>query len=69
MPEVTSVEAGEIIGVTDDTVRSYVERDLLPARRQGLRRKIYIELQDLKAFAAQYDFRFNTQRAEQITRQ
>lgn len=66
MPEVTSVEAGRIIGVTADTVRAYVDRDLLPARRQGLRRKIFIELEDLKRFAGEYNFRFDQAVAEQI---
>lgn len=69
MPEVTSVEAGEILGISDDAVRSYVERDLLPARRQGLRRKIFISLDDLQKFADEYNFRFDRQKAEKITRQ
>ena len=69
MPEVTSVEAGEILGISDDAVRSYVDRDLLPARRQGLRRKIYIGLDDLQKFAIEYHFRFDQAKAEKITRQ
>ncbi|HQY93450.1 helix-turn-helix domain-containing protein [Caldilinea sp.] len=69
MPEVTSVQAAQIIGVIDDTVRNYVDRGLLPARRQGLRRKIFIELSELEHFAAEYDFRFDQATAEQITRQ
>lgn len=69
MPEVTSVEAGEILGISDDAVRSYVERDLLPARRQGLRRKIFISLDDLQKFADEYNFRFDQQKAEKIARQ
>ena len=69
MPEVTSNEAGEIIGVTEVTIRSYVDRELLKARRQGLKRKVFIELADLKEFAAEYEFHFDSERAKQITRQ
>ncbi len=69
MPEVTSVEAGEIIGVSGETIRQYVDRGLLKARRQGMKRKIYIDVADLAAFAREYDFRFDQARAEQIARQ
>ena len=69
MPEVTAAQAAEIVGISDDSIRNYVDRDLLPARRQGIQRKIFIELDDLKVFASQYDFRFNEDAAEQITRQ
>jgi DNA-binding transcriptional MerR regulator len=69
MPEVTSIEAGEIIGVSDETIRQYVDRDLLKARRQGLKRKVFIEMADLAAFAREYDFRFDQARAQQITGQ
>lgn len=69
MPEVSSVQAGQIIGVTDETIRNYVERDLLPARRQGIRRTIFIELEELRRFAVQYEFRFDQALAEQVARQ
>ena len=66
MPEVTAAQAGEIIGVTDDTIRNYIERHLLPARRQGLKRTVFIELDTLERFAKQYEFRFDRAVAEQI---
>ena len=66
MPDVTAAQAGQIVGVTDDTIRNYVERGLLPARRQGIKRIVFIELSDLQKFAAQYDFRFDQVLAEQI---
>lgn len=69
MTEVTSSEAGKIIGVTEVTIRSYVDRELLKARRQGLKRKVYINLVDLEAFAKEFDFHFDTEQARQITRQ
>lgn len=67
MPEVTSIEAGQIIGVSGESIRNYVDRDLLPAQRRGVRRKIFIELEDLKRFATEYNFRFDQDIAEQIT--
>lgn len=69
MPEVTAAQASQIVGVTDDTVRNYVERGLLPARRQGIKRIIYIDLDNLKRFANQYNFRFDQAAADRITRQ
>lgn len=59
MVEITSPEAAKCLGVTSETIRAYVQRGLLPGRRQGIRRKIYIELEDLIRFAAQYGYRLD----------
>ena len=56
--ELKPQEAADCIGVSDDTIRNYVNRDMLPARRQGMRRYIFIKLEDLKTFAEEYGFRF-----------
>ena len=67
MPEVTAIEAGRIIGCTDDTIRNYVKRGILPARRQGIKRTIYIDLTALAKFASDYEYRFDREVADQIT--
>lgn len=54
--DLSSVEAAEVIGVAERTIRYYVERGILPARRVGLRRMIRINVSDLRRFADEYEF-------------
>lgn len=68
MPEVTSPSAAQIIGVDDSTIRRYVYNGLLPARRQGLRKIIRIEVDDLKQFATKHQYRFNEELAAELAK-
>jgi len=61
MPEVSTAQAAEIIGTSDETIRRYVDRSMLPARQQGIRGIIRIELSDLRSFAEQNGFRYDQQ--------
>ena len=66
MPELSSNAAGRVIGVSGETIRRYVDRELLPARQQGLRGVIRIEPDALKEFAEEYGYRYNDQLAEEL---
>lgn len=48
MPELTSMQAGEYMGVTDAEVRRYIREGRLPARKKG--RGYLIKQSDLEAF-------------------
>lgn len=67
MPEVSGPTAAKIIGVDESTVRRYVYRGLLKARRAGLRKNIWVEIEDLREFATEQQFRFNEELAKQLT--
>lgn len=54
--ELTSPQAAKIIGVTEVTIRSWVERGALKGKRVGLRRYVRVQVDDLRAFAAQYGY-------------
>lgn len=69
MVEVTSMQAAQLIGCTDETIRLYVERGVLAARREGMKRRIRIELDELRRFAREYEFRFDDAAAERIAQQ
>lgn len=67
MAEVTTSRAAEILGTNQRTIQRRVDDGTLPARRQGLKGIAYIRIEDLKAFAAQYGYRFDEARATQET--
>jgi hypothetical protein len=68
MVEVTAPQAAEILGKEPRTAQRWVEDGLLPARREGPRLISYIDLEDLRAFAAKYNYRFNEAIAQQYTK-
>ena len=67
MPELNSRQAGEVVGTSDETIRRYVNLGLLPARQQGVRKLIRIEITDLEQFAEEYGFRFDRSLADQLS--
>lgn len=66
MPEVSGSHAADIIGVDRSTIRRYVDRGLLKARRAGVRNIVRIEIEDLREFAKEQEFRFNEELAKQL---
>lgn len=66
MAEVSSAHAAEIIGTSDVTIRRAVYADRLPARREGLRKKIWIDVDELRRFAAEYQYRFDEALARKV---
>lgn len=64
--ELTSPKAAEVIGAAEATIRNYVYRGLLPARRMGIRKMIRIQVTDLRDFATEYGFVFNEEVLKRI---
>jgi hypothetical protein len=65
MPEVSAPHAAEILSTSHPTIFRRVDDGTLPARREGMKREIWIEVDDLRRFAAQNGYRFNEQLADQ----
>ncbi|MEZ4684175.1 MAG: helix-turn-helix domain-containing protein [Caldilineaceae bacterium] len=63
MPEVSGPDAAKILGIDQSTVRRYIYRGLLKARRSGLRKIIKVDLDELRRFAAEHEYRFNEELA------
>lgn len=55
----SSHDAAELIGVTSQTIRRYVDRDLLPAQKVGLRPLVKIKAADLRTFAVENGYIFD----------
>ena len=68
MPEVSGTSAGRIIGVSDQTIRRHILADRLIARREGLDRTWWIDTNELRKFAQEYNYRFNEELAQQLAR-
>ena len=53
MAQLTAMQAGQRLGVTDRTILNYINRGLLPAEKMtvGLDWKYVIDVQELEAFA------------------
>lgn len=63
MTEVTAAEAGQIVCVDRETVRRWVHRQLIPAKRIGMRQTFRIDLDELRKFADEYNYEFNEELA------
>jgi len=67
MAEVSSTQAAAIIGTSHVTIGRRVKDGSLKGRRQGLNRKIWVNLDDLRQFAAEYGYLFNEELANGYT--
>lgn len=65
MTEVTAAQAAEIIHITKTTVLHHVNRGKVKARRQGLNRAVFVDVDDLRRFALELGYRFNEELAQQ----
>lgn len=68
MPEVTAPQAEQILSVSHATLYRHIDAGRLPARREGLRRLVKIEVADLRAFAGQYGYRFDESLAKKYAK-
>lgn len=59
-------QAAEIVGVDHSTLFRWVAEGLLPAERQGLKRIIMIDPDDLRTFAKAHNYPFNERTLDQI---
>lgn len=67
MPELSSQAASQVIGTTVPTIHRYIDRGLLPARKQGMRGIVRIDTVSLKTFAEEYGFHYNDQLAAELS--
>lgn len=67
MPEVSTIQAAQIIGASHNTIWKKVRAGDLPARRQGERGLIRIEIDDLRRFAQDNGYRFYDEIANSFT--
>lgn len=65
--DLSAEQAAQVIGVSRPTIHDYVKRGLLPARRQGLRQAIRIDLDDLRKLAEELGFNFNEEFVKQLS--
>lgn len=68
MPEVTAPQAAEILSTSHPTIFRRVDDGSLSARREGVKREIFIEVEDLRQFAALYGYRFNGALAQEYAK-
>lgn len=68
MPEVSSAEAAKIIGITSQTIRRHIDDQLLSARKQGVRGIVRVDIDDLRKFADEYQYRFDEELAAKYTK-
>jgi len=66
MAEITAENAALLVGVSDETIRRLVNRDILPARRVGLRKFIKIDIDDLRKVAVTLNYRFDEVAAQRF---
>lgn len=68
MPQVSTVSAGRIINRSDQTIRRHVHAGALKAEREGPSKDIWIDLDELRRFAEEFNYRFNEELAGQLAR-
>lgn len=66
MADVSSADAAQLIGVSSQTIRRLTEKNLIPARRVGIKGLVRIDVDDLRKFAKDYQYRFNEALAVQL---
>jgi hypothetical protein len=64
MAEVSAPQAAEILNTSHPTIFRRVDDGTLSARREGMKREIWIEVEDLRRFAKQYGYRFDEKLAK-----
>lgn len=67
MAEVTTSGAAEILATNQRNVQRRISDGTLQARRQGPKGIAYIQLDDLRAFAKQYGYRFDEAKAKKYS--
>jgi hypothetical protein len=60
--ELSTYEAAAAIDVSHQTIKNHVGAGRLRARRHGMKRLIKIQVEDLRAFARQYNYIIDEER-------
>ncbi len=63
--EVTAPQAAEILSTSHPTIFRRVQDGSLPARREGVKKEIFIDVDTLRAFASNNGYRFDEALARQ----
>ncbi len=53
---ISSLQAGKIVGLTDEAIRNHIEAGRLPAIRVGMKGRYRIELADVMALAERFNY-------------
>jgi excisionase family DNA binding protein len=64
--EVSTYQAASILGTSHNTIWERVREGKLPARRQGERRIIRIDVEQLRRYAQENGYRFNEELARSL---
>lgn len=54
--EISTVQAGAALGLTDETIRNHIAAGRLPARKHGFRGLLKVRVDDLREFARLYNY-------------
>ena len=57
--EISAADAARIVHKNKETIRRWVNGNLIPHRKEGLRGDIKIDIDDLRKFAVNYGYRFD----------
>jgi hypothetical protein len=68
MSQVSTVSAGRIINRNAQTIRRHVNSGILKAEREFPSNDIWIEIDELRRFAKEFNYRFNEELASQLAR-
>jgi len=68
MAEVSAPQAAEILGTSHPTIFRRVDDGTLPARRQGMKKEIWIDVEELRRFATEHGYRFDEALAQQYAK-
>lgn len=68
MPEVSGRSAAQIVGISDMTIRRHIYANRLAAQRRGMDKIYWIDLEELRRFAEEYNYRFNEELAKTLAR-
>lgn len=68
MAEVTGPQAAEILSTSHPTIFRRVDDGTLPARREGIKQAIYVEVDTLRQFAKRYGYRFDEALAQEYAK-
>lgn len=68
MPEISSTDAGKIIGLTSQSIRAHIKNGRLKARFVGPRRIVKIDVEDLRKLAEKYNYCFNEEVTAELIR-
>lgn len=68
MPEISTIEAGQIIGLSRQSIYVHIKSGRLKAKQVGPRRVSRIEVDELRRLAEKYNYRFDEELATKFAK-